>query len=311
MTILTVTPNPALDLSTHAPEVKPGRKLRCGPVIQEPGGGGINVARLIAELGGQATCFVALGGATGAQFRQLMQAHRLDFEIFETIGDTRQSFHVTDDATGEQYRFVFPGAPLSADEGKRMLEAATSLIPGRRWVVGSGSLPPGLSPDFFGRLANAARGAGARFILDSSGEALIRALGHGLYLMKLNDIEARAAAKVLGLEGEDIPTLAQQFAARGYAENVILTLGAEGAWLVGPDGMHFAQSPKVPVKSAVGAGDSFVGALCHALQAGQPLTRAFYSGVAAAAAAVMTEGTALARKDDIDRLLANLTIRTP
>src|SRR5687768_862001 len=110
--ILTLTMNPALDASSSVENVFSEHKLRCGPVRYDPGGGGINVARAIKKLGGDALALHCSGGATGAMLRTLLKAEGVAEQALEIDGWTRESLTVLESATGQQYRFVMPGPTL-------------------------------------------------------------------------------------------------------------------------------------------------------------------------------------------------------
>jgi 6-phosphofructokinase 2 len=304
--ILTITLNPAVDMTTATPEVVPGRKLRCDPPRIDPGGGGVNVSRVIVELGGATTALVAIAGVTGAMIRSLLGAARIDAIFIEAAGMTRQSFAVHDRSGGGQYRFVLPGPTQDAAFAERCLATvgdllATGMFP---YVVASGSLPPGVPDDFYGRLAGVVHGHGARMILDTSGRSLAGALGSGAFLIRTNRIEARELAETLHVDPDDPERVARSIVTSRSAEAAIMTLGADGALLVTDHGTARFRPPHVDVVSPVGAGDSFVAALSVALTDGWPMERACAYGVASAAAAMMTEATELAHRDDVNRMFA-------
>lgn len=311
--ILTITLNPAVDITTAAAEVVPGQKLRCDQPRVDPGGGGINVSRVIKELGGETTALVAVGGATGALMRTLIEAAGIDAVFLKASGTTRQSFAVHDRANGAQYRFVLPGPVQDAVFAEHALAAVGDLLAIRDfpYVVASGSLLPGIPDDFYGKLAEVARARGARMILDTSGRSLAGALGGGAYLIRTNRIEACELAQTLNVDPDDPERLARSIVASGSAEAAILTLGADGALLVTKYGSARIRPPHVDVVSPVGAGDSFVGATCFALAEGWRIERACAYGVASAAAAMLTEATELAHRDDINRLFATIEHQIP
>jgi 6-phosphofructokinase 2 len=306
--ILTVTLNPAIDITTSVAHVVPGRKLRCAEPRIHPGGGGVNVSRVIAELGGTTTALVAIAGVTGDLMRTLLSAAGINGVYLEAAGMTRESFAVHDRDSGAQYRFVLPGSAQNTAFAERTRATFSDLMATRNYpyVVASGSLPPGLPVEFYGDLAEIARAHGARMILDTSGPALAAALGRGLFLVRTNDIEAAELAESLNLDPSNPDNLARSIVTTGAAEAVILTFGADGALLVTESGAIRIRPPQVEVVSPVGAGDSFVGALSFALAEGWAIERTCGYGVAAAAAAMTTEATELARRDDIDRLFASI-----
>lgn len=139
--IVTLTLTPSLDSATSTPKIYPEGKLRCQTPIFEPGGGGINVARAITHLGGSATALLPAGGPTGAHLIELLQAEGVSVDALHTHDWTRQNLHVVSEATGEQFRFVMPGAALHEDEWQQLLTKIKQLPAGCLLVL-SGSLPP-------------------------------------------------------------------------------------------------------------------------------------------------------------------------
>jgi 6-phosphofructokinase 2 len=309
--ILTVTLNPALDITTSTEKLTPQQKLRCSQPVLEAGGGGVNVSRAIQELGGESRAFVMLGGASGMQYRQALEASGIDCEFWQGDGNTRVSMTVMETVTGLHYRFVLPGPEQSPDEADKVLDAlAQSMKQHYRFVVASGSLPPGLPDDFYARLAKKAREAGSAVILDSSGPALRAALTGRPQVLRVNHFEAREFAEGAGVAYLSVPDLARRLIAQGAAESVVITLGNDGAIAATPDEVAHVQAPDVKVVSAVGAGDSFVAALTLGLAKGWSLAEASRYGSAAAASAVTTHGTRLCLRDHVDELLAQTTIKT-
>ena len=123
--ILTITLNPALDVSASVPHVTAGAKLRCGPERYDPGGGGLNVARAIRFLGGDVRAFAALGGARGEHLKRLLEAEGIPLIPYPAPGETRESLAITDEAMGYQYRFSLPGPDWSESQ----LDGALAALP--------------------------------------------------------------------------------------------------------------------------------------------------------------------------------------
>lgn len=303
--VLTVTLNPALDLTTSTGRLLPLQKLRCAAPRLDPGGGGVNVSRAIKELGGESRAFVAIGGSTGNQLRALLDRAGLTVEYWPLLEETRLSFTVMEDATAQPYRFVLPGPVVSSAEAALILDKISSMIessPG--YVVASGSLPPGMPDDFYGRLANRARERGAKLILDTHGEALRAAAAQRPYLIRLNHLEAQ---ELLGGSADVAAhTLGRQLIDAGRCEVAIVTVGAGGAIVTSADGQLEIRPPHVEVRSGVGAGDSFVAALTFGLANGWVLEEAARYGVAAAAAAVITEATQLCQRETVEAFYAQI-----
>ncbi|MGT2461470.1 1-phosphofructokinase family hexose kinase [Sinomonas atrocyanea] len=304
--ILTLTVNPALDISTATAKVESSHKLRCGASRVDPGGGGVNVARVIQRLGGRSVALFTAGGPTGEAYRRLVEAERVPSLVVPIRGSTRQNFTVDETSTGRQYRFVLEGPELSEAEWGSCLDLVAHTVPRGGYVVASGSLPPGVPDDFYARVARLARENGARCLVDASGSALGRALSEGVFLVKpsLRELAEHAGA-VLESEQDQMDAAAALVSA-GSAEYVALTLGARGAALASSSGILRLQVPSVPVVSTVGAGDSFMAAFVLRMAQGRPAGEAFRVAVAAGSAAVMTPATELCHRADVERLEAEL-----
>lgn len=307
--ILTITLNPTVDLSTHAPEVVAGPKVRCDAPVADPGGGGINVSRAIKFLGGKSTAFVATGGETGAQLLRLLASEHVKFTAFSVTGDTRQSISITDTSSGAQFRFVMPGPIWDDHMVNDALYAIGAAATHNAIVVLSGSQPPGVPVDFPARLNRVLASQKCRLFVDTSG-APLRALTQscvGPFILRMDDVEAEDLADRPLLSRVDTADFAADLVARGVAQNVIIARGSDGSTLVNRDGRWHCSRAIDPaqVVSAVGAGDSFVGAFCMAMSRGDTQIDALVFGTAAASAAVMTEGTKLCHAADVSALLSD------
>lgn len=304
--ILTVTLNPALDFATSVDSVVPGVKLRCAPPRTDPGGGGINVSRAIALLGGTSRCLVALAGRNGESLADLLRSQDIDLIAHTCPGETRSSLSVRDEHRGEQYRFMLPGppwSPLDVIEADRAVVAAAQ--PGGLVVI-SGTLPPGVLPQIVPDLCGKLQQKGCEVLVDTSGPALhllARASGSAPNYLRMNQEEADDLAGRKLADIQDSADFAQSLVRRGVAGLVIVARGPEGSVLATEGQRLHARAANVPVRSKVGAGDTFVGAFTLSLARGEPLPQVLTRGVAAASAAVMTEGTALCRREDAERLV--------
>ena len=309
--ILTVTVNPALDVSTSTEQVISGHKLRCGASRLDPGGGGMNVARVVQRLGGQTLAVYTAGGPAGDAYRRLVEAERIPALAVPIHGSTRQNFTVDETRTGKQFRFVLEGPELSEEEWRACLARVAESIPVGGYVVASGSLPPMVPEDFYARVARLSRQYGARCVVDTSGPPLAAALAEGVFLIKpsLRELETHFGAS-LPSEQSQIEAVSALVADRS-AEYVALTLGAVGAVLASKAGIIRIPVPSVQVVSTVGAGDSFLGAFVLRLAQGHPLEAAFRAAVAAGSATAMTPATELCHRGDVERLEAELAATVP
>ncbi|EMD9247699.1 6-phosphofructokinase II [Cronobacter dublinensis] len=300
--IYTLTLAPSLDSATLTPQIYPEGKLRCSAPVFEPGGGGINVARAIVHLGGSATALFPAGGATGEHLVSLLHDEQVAVETISARDWTRQNLHVHVESTGEQYRFVMPGAALTDDELRQLEEKVLAIEPGAILVI-SGSLPPGVGVEKLQQLIKAARQKGIRLIVDSSGDALAAALDVGdIELVKPNQKELAALVKRSLDAPDDVRQAAMELVQQGKARRVVVSLGPQGA--LGVDGSDCVQVVPPPMKSqsTVGAGDSMVGAMTLRLALDAPLLDMVRYGVAAGSAATINQGTRLCSQENTDRI---------
>jgi len=307
--IVTLTPNPAIDLSTTVDRVVPTTKLRCAEPRRDPGGGGINVARVVRRLGGDVEALLPAGGFTGQLLRRLIADEGLSSRVIETQAETREDFSVSELGTKSQYRFVMPGPSLQEAEWCACLAALAATSPVPQFVVGSGSLPPGVPHDFYAQAARVARELGAKFFLDTSGPPLAAAIEKGVDLIKPNLREMRELAKAPLVNDAECVAAGRKLIEAGGVKIIALSLGHRGALLITQDqALRALPLPITPV-SAVGAGDSFLGAIVFGLARGDSLADAFRLGVAAGSAALIHEGTELCRPGDVHRLKPQVSIQ--
>lgn len=295
--ILTVTLNPTVDLSSDTEVVRPVRKVRTRNERFDPGGGGINVARVVAKLGGDVEAIYLAGGEIGSLLDRLLADHGVARHRIAIDGQTRVGYIVHEQSTGLEYRFVPEGPHITAAD----CEACRAALADRDadYLICSGSLPGGAPADTYVKFAEVAAAKGAKFVLDSSGAGLRATLEtDSVYLVKpsLGELEQFVGRK---LTPDAAAQAAADIVARGMAEIVAVTLGADGAILAGHG--EAMRLPAIPVRvnSAVGAGDSFLAAMVWALSQGRGTADAFRLGIAAGAAATMTPGTELCRSDDV------------
>ena len=224
--IVTLTMNPAVDESTSVPYVLPDRKLRCQAPTYEPGGGGINVARAIRKLGGDALACFPVAGPAGELLKRLLDAEGLRCTPMPVNGWTRENLNVLEEVSGRQFRFCMPGAALGDDEWPIFLDWVRQLRPAPDFLVASGSLPPGVPVDFYARLAAVGRQIGSRVVLDTSGAPLARAVEEGVYLLKPSLQEFQSLMGEPEGDESHLASLAATVVKRGWCEILVLSLGA-------------------------------------------------------------------------------------
>jgi 6-phosphofructokinase 2 len=308
--IVTLTMNPALDIATATDRVVSAHKLRCDAPRYDPGGGGINVARAVHALGGDALAVFPAGGAAGETIKRLLDQQGVGHRAIAIAGLTRESLAVEDRESGKQYRFILPGPEIGSAEQERCLDELAAAVPAAAYIVASGSLPLGVPKDFYRRVAELAKQHGKRLILDTSAAALKQA-GHGIYLLKpslreLQDLTGRAIRS----ESEEVEA-ARELVQQGRSEIVVLSLGARGAVLVSAEEtVRFLAIP-VQAKGTVGAGDSMLAGIVVRLARGLHLREAVQFGMAAGAAALLGRGTQLCQLGDVERLYAQMSAGDP
>ena len=306
--ILTVTLNPALDVLTTIDRVSDTHKMRCGPVIKHPGGGGVNVARVLHRLGANCQAVYLAGGVTGERHHKLMSAEKVRCHVLPIAEETRESFSVHETSSGNDFRFVLPGPHVAATEYDACLTYIAQHMPKQLLVI-SGGLAPGVPDNFYAQLAKLAQTHHVRVVIDTTGPALAQALEVGVYLFKPSLRELR---DLTGLALPDVDSqvaAAQQLIQQGHAQIVAVSLGADGALVVSATEQWQARSVPVEVQTTIGAGDSFVGGMVWSLSRGDTLLKAFQYGMACGAAALLAPGTSLCQAADVHQLLPQVVVQ--
>lgn len=299
--ILTLTVSPAIDKSTRFAGLVAEQKIRCEEPHFDAGGGGINVSKAIARLGGNSLAVFTVGGASGELLQELVQKEGIDFKAIKTESWTRENFIAVDTNTNAQYRFGMPGPAITEKESQELLKAVEVARPG--FLVASGSLSPGLGDDFYEKVAAISRKIGSKLIVDTSGAPLEKAIDEGVFLLKPNVSELARLVKAESLEINEVDDAAREIIGKGKCEVIVVSLGPQGAVLVTKDICEHIPAPPVQKKSTVGAGDSMVGGMVWALSEGNDLSAMLRWGVACGSAATMNEGTQLFIKQDALKLL--------
>lgn len=302
MTVATLTMTPAVDLSTATDSLSANRKLRCKQPRCEPGGGGINIAIAMHELQSEATALFPCGGPPADTLKQALQNRGVRFIAVPIEGHTRSNVTVTEQSSNDQYRFVMPGPELTDQEIDDCLNAVRDLDPPPTYLVASGSLPPGVPPEFMGNLAALAEDMGSRLLVDTSGEALRKAAARGVYLLKPNMRELRDLSHTDVSTEEEQEKALQKLIREGACDVAVLSLGAAGVLVVTARMCERMRTPTVPIVSRVGAGDSMMAGILVGLSREYTIRNAVRLGLAAGSAAVMTPGTELCRREDVERL---------
>jgi 6-phosphofructokinase 2 len=294
--VITLTINPSLDKSTHFKGLIPEQKISCEKPHYDAGGGGINVSKALSKLGGSSLCIHTSGGSSGKMLEQLIQKENIESNVIQTQNWTRENFIAFDNETRAQYRFGFPGNALLDSEKQSVIEVLKKVR--TEYLVISGSLNEGLTGAYYQTIATLAKSYGTKVIVDTSGEGLQKVLETGVFLIKPNIGELAKLIGVERLKAAEVESAAKTIIAKGSAEIIVVSLGAEGGLLITKNQTEFVAAPKVEKKSTVGAGDSMVGGMVWALSQNKTLKDVLRWGVACGTAATMNEGTQLFTKED-------------
>ena len=298
--IITVTFNPTIDKSTSIAALMPERKLQCSEPRFEPGGGGINVARAIKKLGGEAVAIYPAGGYSGKFLNELMAREGVTVQPIETKSHTRENLIVFDKSTSLQYRFGMPGSEVLEEEWRQLLADIENS--GAEYIIASGSLPPGMPTDIFGWIADIARKMNAKLVVDTSGEALKKAVDKGVFLLKPNLGELSSLVGKDEVSHESVDEIAKEIISRNCCQAIMVSLGSAGARLITKDEVIQVIPPVVKRLSTVGAGDSMVAGVILSLSRGMDLKEALKYGVACGTAATLNPGTELCKLEDVEKL---------
>jgi 1-phosphofructokinase len=298
--IVTVTPNPSVDLTLELPTLVRGAVHRITGQHQEPSGKGVNVTRALTNNGVASLAVLVIGGPEGTELEQLLQAEGIAFAPVRITDSVRVNISLTE-ADGTATKINAIGPMLRQEETRELLAAAAAAGEGADWVLGSGSLPRGVEVDFYAQLGNAVRATGARFALDSSGPALVAGLAARPAVIKPNlDELAEAVCRPLETVGDAVAA-ARELMTLG-AQSVVVSLGRDGALLVDSLGVVHASAFVTNPKSTVGAGDALLaGYLTGSLVHDGDRAGALREAIAWGSAAVRVEGSHVPVVTDADR----------
>lgn len=308
--VVTVTPNPSVDLLFQAERLVWDDANRLPEPRRRAGGQGFNVARAVRVLGGHALPVALLGGVTGGELSAMLAAEGQPVHAVPIDGETRVFVASREQSTGRSLLLNPRGPHCTAADGERLLAAVREVLATARprWLACCGSVPPGIDSDLYARLAVEARAAGVRVVVDADGELLGRALEAGCDLLVPNQHEAARLVGEDAHEVADAARAARLLRSRG-PDVVCVTLGERGAVIADASGAWHAAGPAAETGSAVGAGDAFLGAMLLAMVEGLPGPEVLKRGVAAGGAVLKSEGGDLLTVEEYRRLLDRVEVR--
>ena len=305
--IATVTLNPSLDEWITLPKLVLGTLNRATSFARYPGGKGLNVSRVIRELGGHTIAFGLAGGEDGMILRERINRMKLPHIFVDVPGSTRNNYKIRTDSPHALTEVNGPGPAVSAQALRRLQRQVLQRRHRLRAIALSGSLPPGVPSTIYAQWIRLLRRDHAPIALDASGQALRQGIRARPWLIKPNRQEAE---ELLGtsLSSHRRIVAAARHLAREAADVVIVSLGKDGAVLASANGAWIAQPPKIQIASAVGAGDSLVGGFLFGWTKTRSLKEAFRLGVACGTATAQTAGTELCHRRDVYRVLRRVVM---
>lgn len=307
LNITTLTMNPALDKSAKVDALVPTQKLKCHSIEYQPGGGGINVSRMLNRLDEKTHCIFPSGGDTGKFLWELLIKEGINPERISVKSWTRENLAVVDTKTNLQYRFGMPSNELQKTELNEINLALDQSLKYNDILVLSGSLPSKLATDYYAKIIKHVSEKNIKIIIDSYGPALTEALKETVYLIKPNQKELAQLAGKEFLSSKEQETFALELIKSGKVKYVAVSLGARGAFLASKDSVIYQSTPSVLVKSTIGAGDSMVAGLIYGIKNDFSANQILKWGVACGVATTMSEGTQLASKSNVDKVFKMLT----
>ncbi|MEX0289884.1 MAG: 1-phosphofructokinase family hexose kinase [Flavobacteriaceae bacterium] len=300
--IVTLTVNPAIDKSTFIEGIKPFNKLRCQESTYEPGGGGINVSKVLKELGGTSLCMYMAGGPTGTHLKEMLADLDILQQLIPIAGRVRENLSVTDTLNNQTYRFGMPGPTVMENEWKNVLGHLEAILLEGDILVASGSICSGMPTNFFAQVAKIAHEKKVKYILDTNGEALVKGAEAGVYLLKPNLGELATLCGVQTIPFLELESMAKAYLQNNPCELMIVSLGAQGAVMVTKEQVEYIAAPIVYRKNNNRAGDSMVAGMVFAMTQGKTISEMAQYGVACGTAAIMTEGSQPCRIKDVEEL---------
>lgn len=305
--IYTITINPSIDKHITVDRLIKDDAVRVRHMRRDPGGKGINVSRVIKELGGTTKAFGIVGGCTGYMLRDLLQKNQIDFEYVEISGETRINVIITDLSDNTQTRLSSPGPEIRLEDIEKLIALISNANPKPSfWVLG-GSLPPGASVDTYKRLIEYIRIQGGRCVLDTDDEPLRTGIEAKPFMIKPNEYELYRLCGRSAEDEKEVLVSVRELCDDGI-DIVVASLGKKGAIIGTKEKVLKVVPPTVKIVSKVGSGDSLIGGILVSLEKGLGLEVSARYGISAGTAAVMTEGTRLCRKEDVEDIFDKVSV---
>jgi 6-phosphofructokinase 2 len=305
--IATVTLNPSLDKTVTVEELVVDEANRWTSLRRDPGGKGINVSRVIHELGGETIAYGFIGGFDGEALKHLLRQQGVPFDFTPIKGEIRSNFIITDLKTRRQTRIDAPGPNISTDELRKFTDKITRTKTKPDFLVLAGSVPPGIPADIYRQLIEKAKENGIKTVLDSDNKWLKEGIKAKPNLIKPNVHEAEELLETQLSDESAIIKAVKVLVSKGI-EVATISRGKDGFIIATKEKVLKVTSPQVEIRSTVGAGDSAVAGLVLKLSQGYGIEEASQWAASAGTAATLTPGTELCRREDVERLLPQVKV---
>jgi len=306
--IATLTLNPSLDRTVTVEELVMDEANRWTSLRRDPGGKGINVSRVIHELGGKTVAYGFIGGIDGETLKHLLKQQGVPFEFTSIKGEIRSNFIIADLETCRQTRIDAPGPNIMRHELQKLVQKIRHISPKPDFLVFAGSVPPAVPDDIYRQLIESAKNNGIKTVLDSDNKWLKEGINAKPNVIKPNIHEAEELLET-PLKSETAIVNALKLLIDKGIEVAVISRGKQGLMACNGDTVLKAIPPEVEVRSTVGAGDSTIAGLVLKLNEGLGLDEACRWAVAAGTAATLTPGTELCRREDVEMLLPKVKIK--
>ena len=306
--IYTVTLNPAIDQTLVLERFVAGDTLRVKSSRFDPGGKGINVSRVVRELGGESVAMGFAPGGLGRYIEQTLKAQGIECDFVHTKGEARTNITIIDESRHMHTILSDPGPQTDDRFAEQLLTKLRKRLRANDWLVVAGSIPPPFSPDIYAEIITMARENWVHTVLDADGPALVIGVTARPDMVKGN---RRELERLLGRRlGDERSTLEAAEVLRGMGVRMaVVTRGREGAVAVSDEGSWRSVAPRVRAVSAVGSGDGFLAGTVLSLSRGDNMEDALRLGVAAGTACVLTPGTELCRRREVDILQPRVKVQ--
>ena len=305
--IYTVTLNPALDREYVVPELAENTVLRASVVNVDFGGKGFNVSRMLSSLGKSSTALGFVGGKTGEALSSGLSRSGIQTDFVQISGESRTNTSIVETNGKDHVKVNEPGPVISTVEIRNLLEKITQLAKAGDWWVLAGSLPPGVPVDLYAQIIRVINSAGAKSILDTSGESLKLGLIASPYMIKPNVFEVSELTKMSADSLNQMRKIAAVIHEMGVIK-IVISAGKEMALFSTGEACWKATPPQIEEANPIGAGDAMLAGIVFGLESGEADDRAFAWGIAAGAAAARQPGTSIPTRSDVELLLNNIKV---